>query len=423
MISLAAFRSLRYYDFRLIWIAQFVSTLGTQIQTVALAWLVYVITGSPAALGGIGLARAVPTILLSLFGGTLADQLNRRRLLLVTQCALAVLSALLAVAVSLGLTSIPLFYGFAVITAAAEAFDSPTSQAIIPQLVPREVLSNALTINVIGSDVAAVLGPTVGGLVLGYVGTSAAFWLDAASFLVVVGALLAMRSRPVTPRLRRGGVAALLDGLHFVRRRGMLWQLMVIDFLATLFVSQSGLLPVFARDVLKVGAQGLGLLYAAPSAGAVIGAAIFAFAPTPQRPGRAVTLAIAGYGLVLVLFGLSPTFLMALLFLAVSGGLDAVSMAMRHTVRQLATPNELRGRVGALAGVFSGGGPRLGEFQSGLAASLVGARDAMVFGGMACVAMVLTSRWWGRDLWSYQGEEEPNVAGAPEAKETVRIGD
>jgi predicted MFS family arabinose efflux permease len=337
-----------------------------------------------------------------------------------------VFSALLALAVWAGYTSIPLFYGFAVVTAAAAAFDGPTSQAIIPQLVPRDVLANALTVNVLASDSAAVIGPAVGGFVLGWLGTSAAFVLDAASFMAVVAALLLIRARPATPRLARGGLAAVYDGLHFVRERSLLWQLMLIDFLATLFVSQTGLLPVFARDVLKVGAQGLGLLYAAPSAGAVLGAMLFTLVPSPRRPGRMVAFAIAGYGAVLAIFALSGNFVVALVFLALGGGLDAVSMAMRHTVRQLATPDELRGRVGALASVFSAGGPRLGEFQNGMVASLIGARAAMVAGGAACVAMVLTSRAWGSSLWSYHADEHPIEAGdqhgaaAAKEREAVR---
>ena len=166
----AAIASLRYRDFRLIWFGQFVSILGTQIQTVALAWLVYTITGSAAALGVVGLARAVPIILLSMFGGTLADQVDRRRLLLVSQSVLASFSLLLAICVAVGLANLALLYGFAVITAAASAFDGPTRQAIIPSLVPRDRLANALTVNVLAQDTAAVFGPAVGGLVLARIG-------------------------------------------------------------------------------------------------------------------------------------------------------------------------------------------------------------------------------------------------------------
>ena len=401
-----AVASLKYRDFRLIWFGQFVSILGTQIQTVALAWLVYTITGSAAALGVVGLARAVPIILLSMFGGTLADQVDRRRLLLVSQSVLASFSLLLAISVALGWVNLGLLYGFAVITAAASAFDGPTRQAIIPSLVPRDRLANALTINVLAQDTAAVFGPAVGGLVLASLGTSAAFFIDAASFMAVVGALIAMRGRPPVPVMSRRGLAALVDGLQFLRERSTLWQLMVIDFLATLLASTLGLLPVFAKSVLEIGPKGLGVLYSAPSAGAVVGAVLFTMVPTPKHPGRVVAIAIGGYGLSLALFGLSQSFIMALVLLGLAGGVDEVSRVMRHTVRQLATPNEFRGRIGAVASIFSAGGPRLGDFQSGLIASFIGPRGAMLFGGGACLLMASSSLGWGRSLWRYRGEEQ-----------------
>lgn len=400
-----------YRDFRLLWAGQFVDMLGTQVQTVALGWLVYSLTGSTAALGGVGLARAIPTILLSIFGGTLADQVDRRRVLLVSQSFLAGLSALLALIISLGKANVPILYAFAALTAAAAAFDSPTRQALIPSLVPRERLPNALTLNVLAWETAAVLGPATGGVIIKVFGVSMAYWINAASFLAVLSAIVAMRTRAPVPAGPRRGWSAVVEGLEFVRGRAILWQLMLVDFLAVLFVSSMGLLPAFARDVLAVGSEGLGLLYSAPAAGAVAGSLIFALLPSPRRPGRVVALAVAAYGISLALFGMARSFPMALGLLALAGGLDAVSMAMRHTVRQLATPDSLRGRVGALASVFSAGGPRLGEFQAGMVASVVGARYAMVLGGSACLLMVVTSRWWARQLWQYRGEELPEGHG------------
>jgi MFS family permease len=404
-----AFTVLAFRDFRLIWAGQFVAMLGMQIQTVALGWIVYDITGSPAQLGLVGLFRALPLIFFSLYGGTLADQLDRRRLLLLTQTGQVGLSMTLAILVTGGMENVLVLYGFAFATAAASSFDAPSRQAIIPSLVPRERLSHALTLNVLSSNTGMVLGPTLSGLIIGQLGSGAAFWAGAFSFLAVVTALVLMHSRPPVPSPPRRGLAALFDGLRFVKERRILWQLMVIDFAATLAVSPVGLLPVFARDVHRVGPEGLGLMYAAPSIGSVLGALLFAAVPAPRFPGRMVAVAIAGYGIALALFGLMPSFAMALAFLALGGGLDAVSMAMRHTVRQLATPDDFRGRVGALASVFSGGGPRLGEFQAGIAASLLGARGAMLLGGLACVAIALSSNYWARGLWKYRGEEQPAV--------------
>jgi MFS family permease len=400
-----ALAALVHRDFTLIWSGQFISSVGTQIQTVALGWLVYDLTGSAALLGGIALARAIPTILLSLFGGTLADQVDRRRLLLISQTILAMFSALLAVAIQAGMTDVTLLYVFAVLTAAASAVSVPTTQAFIPALVDRERLANALTLNVLAFNVAAVLGPAIGGVIIGSLGAAAAYWIDAVSFFVVVAALIAMRSRVAPPPLPRRGLGALVDGLTFVRERPVLWQLMVIDFLAVLFASRFGLLPVFAETVLNIGAQGLGFLYAAVSFGAVIGSALFTFLPMPKRPGRLVALTILAYGGVLALFGLAHSFVLALVLLATSGGLDAVSSALRQTARQLATPDSLRGRVGALSSTFAIGGPRLGDFQAGMVASAVGAGNAMVIGGASCLLMALLSRWWARPLWRYRGEE------------------
>ena len=241
------------------------------------------------------------------------------------------------------------------------------------------------------------------------------------SFMAVVAALIAMRERPPVPVVPRRGLAALVDGLHFLRERQILWQLMIIDFLATLLASTLGLLPVFAKTVLDVGPKGLGFLYSAPSAGAVLGAALFTMVPTPRHPGRVVAIAIGGYGLALALFGLSQSFVIALALLGLAGVLDAVSMAMRHTVRQLATPNEFRGRIGAVASIFSSGGPRLGDFQSGLIASLIGPRGAMIFGGSACVVMAVSSLSWGRNLWRYRGEEQPVASGQQIPHLTTRM--
>lgn len=395
--------------------------MGAQIQTVALGWLVYSLTGSAAQLGGIGLARAVPIIVLSLFGGALADQMDRRRLLLVSQSVLALFSAALALAVSLDMTSVPMLYGFAVITAAASAFDGPARQALIPSLVPRDRLANALTLNILTNNTASVLGPAVGGFVLGAFGAQACFWLDAGTFCIVVVALLMMRTRPVVEARPRRGLAAAIDGLRFVRERAILWQLMVVDFLATLLVSTVGLLPIFAEDVLNVGPQGLGLLYAAPSAGAFVGAAIYATRPVASRPGRMVVGSVIGYGLMLTGFGLAPSFSLALVFLALAGAMDSVSMATRHVTMQLASPDAYRGRVSSLSSVFSAGGPRLGQFQSGMTASLVGPQLAMIGGGLACVLMAASAPLWGRDLWGYAGQEASPLR-ASEATPTVESG-
>jgi len=408
--------ALRFREFRLLWAGQFVSMLGTQMQTVALSWLVYDLTGSPTQLGGVALVRAIPTMVLSLFGGTLADQMDRRRLLLLTQSTAAFLLGVLALVVSLGMTSRQLLYLLAFTSAAAMSFDAPARQALIPLLVPRERLANALALNVLAWDVAAIAGPALGGLVIAHVSVAAAFWVDAASYLAVVAALLAMRRDLPVPKLERRGWTAFMDGLRFVRHRPLLWQLMLLDFFAVLLASSTGLLPVFARDVLRVGPDGLGLLFAAPSAGAIVGAGLFALLPTPRWPGQVVAWVVVGYGAALAVFGISRLFVLSFLLLALAGALDAVAMALRHTVRQLATPDAYRGRVGAIAAVFAAGGPRLGQFQAGVLAGAVGPAGAMVIGGVGCVLVAVASRWWAPELWRFCGEELFEAAGAEHRK-------
>jgi predicted MFS family arabinose efflux permease len=375
------------------------------MQATIAAWLMATLTPSAAMVALVQTASTAPSLLFGLVAGALADIVDRRRLLLVSQTILALFSALLAIGIQLGMASVTLLYLFAILTAAASAIDMPTRQAFIPVLVPRERLANALTLNVLAFNVAAVVGPAVGGLVIGYLGVAAAYWIDAASFFAVVGALVVMRTRVPAINPARRGLAALIDGLHFVHQRPILWQLMLVDFFAVLFASRFGLLPVFAESVLKIGAQGLGFLYAAVSFGAVLGSILFAFVPQPRRPGRLVVLTVLGYGVVLAAFGLARSVLVAMALLAASGALDAVSSALRQTARQLATPDRLRGRVGALSSVFAIGGPRLGDFQAGVLASLFGAGNAMIIGGTACALMAVSARWWAHPLWRYHGEE------------------
>jgi MFS family permease len=379
--------ALRYRDFRLLWMGEFVSTMGTQMQTVALGWQLYLLTGDPLQLGALGLMRAIPTVAFAMVGGTLADARDRRSLLIVTQAVLALFSVVLAVATMAGQASVALIYILTILTATASCFDDPARQALIPNLVPRERLAHALTLNILAHNIAAVVGPAVGGIAIATVGLSATYWLDAGSFAAVIGALLVMRTRPEVPVIAQGGVQAVIEGIRFVRRNPVILSLMTLDFLATLFGASLVLMPIFAEEILGVGERGLGLLYSAPAAGAVTGGLILSVLPVSRHPGRLVILAVAFYGVALAVFGASDSFVVALLALAASGAADTVSMTFRHTIRQLATPDELRGRMAAVHSIFAGGGPELGNFEAGVAARLLGTQTAVVAGGIACVVL------------------------------------
>lgn len=388
-----AWRVLRHRDYRLLWFGQIVSSAGSQMQIVATGWLVYNLTNSAVQLGLLGLLRAIPVMVLSMVGGTFADTLDRRRVLIVTQTILLALSAVLAFTTWQGSVTMPLIYTFTVLAGATNAFDNPARAALIPNLVPREELTGALTLNVTTFQLAQIVGPTIGGFVVAVAGAQGAYAVDAVSFLAVIAALVAMRqgtaavaaaARPAAGR----GLGALVEGFVFVRRNGLIFSVMLLDFLATLFGTVQSLLPVYARDILHVGPQGLGLLYAATSAGAMGAALVLSARGRIRSQGATLLVAVALFGLCLVGFGLSQVFWLSLLFLAGEGAADTVSMILRGSILQLATPDELRGRTTAVHMTFAMGGPQLGQLRGGLLAGWIGPAGAVVSGGLAVVAVV-----------------------------------
>lgn len=380
---------LKHRDYRLLWFGQMVSTLGTQMHTVALSWQVYELTGSVVQLGLLGLVRAVALMGTSFLGGAAADTRNRRSLMLVTQSSMLALTLGLAALTTVGAVNIWMLYAFAAAIAATSAFDGPARQALIPNLVPRNELGAAISLNMLAMSSARMVGPAVGGVSVGLVGVAATYVIDAASFVAVILALLLLRTRLVTPVLALRGMEAIREGLRFIVATPVIWGIMLLDFLATLVGSTVGLAPVFAKDVLDAGPQGLGLMLSAPAAGSVIGAVIVSLLPQVERPGRMVVVSVMAYGIFLGLFGMSGSLIAAMLALVGAGAADSVSVAMRHMVRTIATPDELRGRVAAAHSALAMGGPRLGEFQSGMTAALVGPRTAMMLGGAGCILVAL----------------------------------
>ena len=380
---------LKHRDYRLLWFGQMVSTLGTQMHTVALSWQVYELTGSVFQLGLLGLVRAVALMATSFVGGAAADSRNRRTLMLVTQSTMLVLVLGLAACTAFDVVNIWMLYLFAAAIAATSAFDGPARQALIPNLVPRDELGPAISLNMLAMSSARMVGPAIGGVAVGLVGVAMTYVFDAVSFVAVILALVLMRTRIETPVLTVRGMEAIREGLRFIVATPVIWGIMLLDFLATLVGSSVGLAPVFAKDVLDAGPQGLGLLLSAPAAGAVVGAVLVSFLPQFERPGRMVVISVIGYGICLTLFGMSGTLMLALLALFGAGVADSISVAMRHMVRLIATPDELRGRVSAAHSALAMGGPRLGEFQSGMSAALVGPRTAMMLGGAGCVLVAL----------------------------------
>jgi MFS family permease len=353
------------------------------------------------ALGMVGLVRVAPVIVFSMLSGVAADVYNRRKLMLVTQTVMAIFAAALAALTWHGLTTVWPVYAISAAGAAAGAFDLPARQALTPNLVPREDLPNALTLNTIMFQVAAVSGPAAGGIVIARLGVAWAYGINAASFLVVIVALLMMRDveRDGRPVVNAAGeevkkaqftLHAAMEGLRFVFRAPLIRSTMLLDFFATFFSSATALLPLYAQDILGVGAHGYGWLYAAPAVGAMITSGVMVRAVEwIERRGDWLIAAVVAYGLATVAFGMSRHFWLSFFCLAMTGAADTVSMVFRNLIRQLETPDHLRGRMVGVNMVFFMGGPQLGELEAGLLAQWLGAVVSVVSGGVACVAATI----------------------------------
>ncbi len=380
--------ALRSRDFRLILIGQLVSLTGSQMQQVGVAWQLWQMTHSAWSLGVLGFFRVAPIIVLGIGGGVIADAVDRRRLMIVTQLALGSTSAVLALATWRGQLTSGGIYALAAAAGVASSLDAPARQSLIPQLVPRQHLGNALSLHTTAFQLAGVIGPAIGGFVLASAGLVVVYACDALSFLVVVAALLLLEYRPAEAPTGRVSMEAVKEGLSFLRRRPILMSTMVLDFLATFFGGSMLLMPIFADQLLHVGPRGLGALYAAQPVGAFVAAVGMSLLPPVHRQGPAVLWSVAAYGASIAVFGASHSFGLALVCLGLSGAADTVSMVVRQTLRQLLTPDEMRGRVTAVGMIFFRGGPQLGEVEAGAVAKLFSARISVVSGGLLCILAV-----------------------------------
>lgn len=386
-----AFQTLRHRDFRLLWIADCVAVLGTQIQTVAITWHIFELTGDPLKLGLLGLFRFIPGLLFGFYGGVIADRRDRRSILIVSHIALMATAAVLMGTTASGVTSLWTIYGVTMVASAFNGFAGPARQAIIPTLVPRNELVGASTLTNLAMQTAQIAGPALGGLMIGALGLTTAYAAGTFTFLAVIMAALLIQARERVVTTTATGFEAVKEGLGFLWATPILLAVMSLDFIATFFAASTTLMPIFAEDILRMGPNGLGLLLSAPAAGAVIGSFVMSLAPMPQRPGRAIILAVLAFGICILGFGASSILWLSLLFLAGSGAADAISMAMRHTIRNLVTPDDFRGRIAAAHTTFARGGPQLGEVESGILASFAGVQFTVAIGGLAtilgCLAM------------------------------------
>ena len=388
---LAAFR---YRDFRLFWLSLFISNIGTWMQMTATNWLLYQLTNSPVQLGLNGVFRATPAIALGLISGTFADRYDRRKLLLLTQLVLGALSLGLGALDQAGHIQAWQIYLFTFISSSVGSFDGPARQALFPALVPRAVLPNAVALNSLLWKGAALIGPTLGGIAIAAMGTAGAFYANAASFLAVVIALLLMRSVAAVPTVqRRHFLQETSEGFSYIMSRPIVLGLTVMEAVASVLGLDHAMLTILASDVFRVGAQGFGFLQSARGVGAVIGSSFFIAMGQRPAQGRMLFSSAVLYGAGFAIFGLSPSFPIALILLAFVGATDTIWGAARGTILQMLTPEHMRGRVMGVFQLSNRGLHPLGQTETGLVVPLIGAREATFLGGAVISVITLLTVW------------------------------
>jgi MFS family permease len=385
---------------------QIVSVTGSQMQLAAINWHIYLLTHSALALGLVGACRAVPIILCSLMGGVVADVMDRRRLMIATQTVMLTCSAILALVTFSGLEHVWPIFLLTAVASAAWAFDTPARQALMPTLVPVKDFPNAVSLSMLMFQIGLIVGPPLAGFLLASHGPGLVYAINAASFVAVICSLALMRAggRPekTESQAPRISLEALVEGLRFVWRTPIIVQTMTLDFVATFFASANQLLPIFAKDILRVGAQGYGFLAAAQAGGAIITGLVMARLGSLKKQGLVVILSVSVFGAATIAFGLSRVFWFSLLMLAIAGAADTVSTILRQTIRQLATPNKLRGRMTSVNMIFFMGGPQLGEVEAGSLAALIGAPLSVVTGGLGCLIVAAITLVAATNLRRYE---------------------
>ena len=383
------FAALRFRDYRLFMIGRVLMFTGLQMQTVAIGWELYERTNSAMVLGGVGLAQVLPMIGLSLIAGHVADGRDRQRTMLISVLLLALCSLALAV-ISYHQGAIVLVYTCLILIGVARAFLKPASDALMWQLIPVSVFTNAATWNSSSFQIATVIGPALGGFAIaGWKSATGVYVLAAIAALLCFVLTVALRQQNTTLSKEPISVKALSAGAKFIWQNQLVLAAITLDLFAVLLGGAVALLPIFAKDILQVGPMELGYLRAAPSIGALVMAVILTHLPPLRKAGPALLWSVVGFGIVTTIFGLSRWLWLSLLMLVLSGALDSISVVIRHTLVQIRTPNHLRGRVAAINNVFISASNELGEFESGLTAALFGPVISVVGGGIGTIVVVI----------------------------------
>jgi MFS family permease len=398
--------ALKHRRFFYLWLGLLISVAGTQMQIWAIFWHIRELTDKPIALGGVGLARILPVIIFSLIGGAVADSLKRTRILFITQGSAALLAIALGLLTQFGHITIWHIYAITAVQAVAIAFDGPARQALVPNLVPPKDLPNAFSMTSIAFQTGAIIGPALTGFAIAYAGQQAVYYINGVSFLAVIIALILIGDVP-QKTAEAGKVVswnAIREGIQFILSKEIIISTMMLDFIATFFASANTLMPIIARDILNVGVVEYGWLSAAQSVGAVLAALVISQIHELRKQGPIFLGCVVIFGAATVLFGMSNSVILAWCALAVTGAADAVSTIIRNTIRQLQTPDHIRGRMTSINQIFFQGGPQLGEVEAGIVAQLFGAPAAIISGGIACVlGMSMIVRKWPA-LLTYDGD-------------------
>jgi MFS family permease len=373
--------------YRRLLLGEAVQVVGTQVTIVAVPLQVYELTRSAAAVGLVGVAGLLPLVLFGLYGGAIADAVDRRRLVIATTSGQAVLAVVLVAQAATGFGRLWLLYAVVALQAALFAMDSPARQAFVPRLLPVHLLPAANALKQVEFNTGVVVGPLLAGVLVAQVGYEAAYGLEIVTAVVALVALAGLPPSPPEGGGRRAGTASVLEGLRFLRTRQVLLMTFVVDLVAMVFAMPRALFPSMATEVFGGGPQTAGLLYSSLAAGALLGALFSGWLGRVHRHGIAILVAIAAWGASITLFGITDVLWLAMVFLAAAGAADMVSAVFRVAVLQAAAPDEMRGRLGGVFIVVVAGGPRLGDARAGGSAELVGLQGASVVGGLVVLGV------------------------------------
>ena len=415
--------ALRYRDFRYYWLGEMLYTISTQMQLFAINWHVFELLrgqtfnvnlfgneiqmGSEAfGLGLLGLARVIPVFLFALFGGVLADALDRRAVMIGTHIASALLAGSLALLTLSDQIDIRAIYLLTALGAAAIAFDFPARQSIVANLVEARYLSNAISLNLLVMQVATIVGPAVAGILVAKFNTGLVYCANAVVFIVALSAIWQIKHRGRPANQTKIGWRSLVVGIRFTLSTRIILGTMLLDFFATLFASARTMLPIVAGEILGVGAAGYGLLATAQPIGALLVGTVLSLRDELKKQGIILLLSVALYGLATAIFGVSTVFVLSYILFALTGAGDTVSSIIRGTIRQLSTPDELRGQMTSANMMFFMTGPQLGELRAGILASLFGAPFAIFSGGLATVLLTGWVAWRYPSIRRYNNAED-----------------